>query len=69
MANTFFNIISRFKKQNYANNWFFIICSCDSKDAIDSNVLSNFNLELEIKVLFNKHFLYFSQLNQSIDIH
>ena len=50
MANTFFNIISRFKAQYYSSNWFFIVCACESKSAIDSNVLSNFNLELEIKV-------------------
>jgi hypothetical protein len=54
MANTFFNIISRLKQKylKKENNSFFIICACDSKDQIDSNVLSNFNLELEIKVNF-----------------
>ena len=64
--NTFFNIISRFKTQNYSNNWFFIVCSCDSKSAMDSNVLSNFNLELEIKVSF---FLYIFQSDLEADNH
>lgn len=61
MANTFFNIISRFylkylsqKKQNASENdknWFFIACGAETKEQLDANVLSNFNLELEIKVI------------------
>ncbi len=57
ISSTFFKIISQLKtnylKLNLAErleNWFYVVCTCETKDELDANILSHFNSELEIKV-------------------